>query len=97
MDNQSEGLKRYMGVRDVAVNTVNNVVGAGIFLLPALAAASIGNVAILAYLVCGIMVFVVMLCFAEMSSRVSATGGAYAYVEKAFGPFAGFKVSSTWD
>jgi len=89
-NNQNEGLKREIGVMDVAINTVNNIVGAGIFLLPALVAISIGNAAILAYLVCGIMLFAVMLCFAEASSRVTVSGGAYAYIEKAFGPFAGF-------
>ena len=94
--NQNEGLNRAMGATDVAVNTFNNVVGAGIFLLPALVAVSIGDAAILAYVVCGIMVYVVMLCFAEVSSRVTTTGGAYAYVEKAFGPFAGFITNSLY-
>ena len=32
----------------------------------------------------------VVLCFADAGSRVSMTGGPYAYVETAFGPFVGF-------
>jgi basic amino acid/polyamine antiporter, APA family len=32
----------------------------------------------------------IVLCFADAGSRVSMTGGPYAYVEVAFGPFAGF-------
>ena len=32
----------------------------------------------------------IVLCFAEAGSRVSMTGGPYAYVETAFGPFVGF-------
>jgi basic amino acid/polyamine antiporter, APA family len=32
----------------------------------------------------------VLLCFADAGSRVSMTGGPYAYVETAFGPFVGF-------
>jgi len=31
-----------------------------------------------------------VICFAEAGSRVAATGGPYAYVEVALGPFAGF-------
>lgn len=31
-----------------------------------------------------------MLCYAEVSSKVTSSGGSYAYIEKAFGPFAGF-------
>lgn len=92
--NQTEGLKREIGVMDVAINVVNNIVGAGIFLLPALVAISIGSAAILAYLFCAIMLFAIMLCFAEASSKVTNTGGAYAYVEAAFGPFAGFITNS---
>ena len=95
-NNQSEGLKREIGVTDVAINTVNNIIGAGIFLLPALVAISIGNAAILAYLVCGIMLFAIMLCFAEASSRITVTGGAYAYIENAFGPYAGFVSNSLY-
>ena len=34
----------------------------------------------------------IVLCFAEAGSRVSLTGGLYAYVEVAFGPLVGFLV-----
>jgi basic amino acid/polyamine antiporter, APA family len=93
-NNQNEGLRREIGVLGVAVNAVNGIVGGGIFLLPALVAAALGSAAMLAYLVCGIMLFAVMLCFAEASSRITVTGGAYAYIENAFGPFAGFIANS---
>jgi amino acid transporter len=32
----------------------------------------------------------IVICFADAGSRVSLTGGPYAYVETAFGPFVGF-------
>jgi APA family basic amino acid/polyamine antiporter len=86
----SEGLKREIGVGGVFINVINNTLGSGLFLLPAIIAAVLGNASILAYIVCGILFLLVMLCFAEISSQVTVSGGAYAYIEKAFGPFAGF-------
>ena len=86
----SEGLRRELGVLDIAVSVVNMTVGSGIFLLPALVAAILGNASILAYIFCSLLYFCIMLCYAEMSGRVTNSGGGYVYIEKAFGPFAGF-------
>jgi amino acid transporter len=51
----NDGLKREIGVFDVAVNVVNISVGSGIFLLPALVAGILGTSSILAYIICGFM------------------------------------------
>ena len=88
--NQSEGLKRELGVLDVAVNVINISIASGIFLLPAIIAGILGNASIAAYILCGCMFLLVTLCYAEVSSRVTTSGGAYAYIEKAFGAYAGF-------
>jgi amino acid transporter len=53
-------------------------------------AAQLGATAPLAYLLCAVAMGLIALCMAEAGSRVSLTGGAYAYVEVAFGRFAGF-------
>jgi len=90
---QDEGLVRVIGIGALGLSVVNMVVGAGIFVLPGLVAAELGSAAILAYLACSVTVALVFLCFAEVGSRVSRSGGAYAYVEEAFGPFAGFIAS----
>jgi len=91
--NQDEGLLRVIGTGALGLNVVNMVVGAGIFVLPGLVAAELGSAAIVAYLACSVTVALVFLCFAEVGSRISRSGGAYAYVEEAFGPFAGFIAS----
>jgi len=65
-------------------------VGGGIFRLPADVAGALGAAAPLAYVVCAIAMGLIVLCFAEAGSRVSLTGGPYAYVELAFGPYVGF-------
>lgn len=91
--NTKEGLKRAIGVRALAANIVNITVGAGIYVLPAIVAANIGAASVLAYIFCAAMLISIMLCYAEIGSRVTGAGGSYKYVEAAFGPFAGFIVN----
>src|SRR5205823_6861198 len=83
-------LIRALGTWGLAAGIVNVTVGAGIFRLPSTVAGSLGAAAPLAYLVCAIAMGLIVLCFAEAGSRVALTGGPYAYVEVAFGPFIGF-------
>ena len=83
-------LSRELGVRQFAANIFNYTVGSGIFSLPAFAVIGLGSAAPLAYVACAIVIALVVLCFAESGSRVSSTGGAYAYVETALGPMIGF-------
>src|SRR5215207_4770544 len=83
-------LLRVLGVWGLAASIVNVTIGGGIFRLPAGVAASLGAAAPLAYLVCAVAMGLIVLCFADAGSRVSMTGGPYAYVETAFGPFVGF-------
>ena len=85
-----EGLRREIGVLGLAANTLNRTVGAGIFVLPALIANILGETSILAYLICGLLMMMIMLCFSEIGSQITETGGAYAYIDAAFGSFAGF-------
>jgi APA family basic amino acid/polyamine antiporter len=88
----SPTLVRALGVRALAANIVNTIVGSGIFVLPAVVAAILGPAAVIAYIVCAALVALFGLCFAEVGSRVHATGGAYAYADAAFGQYAGFSV-----
>jgi basic amino acid/polyamine antiporter, APA family len=85
-----EQLKRSIGVFGLASAVVNMTIGTGIFVLPALAAEHMGNAALFAFLVCGFLIFLIALCFAETGSRFSVSGGAYTYIEFAFGKYAGF-------
>lgn len=85
-----EGLVRAIGVPALAANVVNLTVGAGIFVLPAAVAAILGPAAIGAYVACGLLMGLVLLCYADLGGRVTRSGGSYAYVEAAFGPYAAF-------
>ncbi|HZH67432.1 MAG TPA: amino acid permease [Flavisolibacter sp.] len=86
----NEGLKQEIGLWGLTSNIVNTVIGSGIFVLPALVSQGLGAAGILAYLFCGFLITMVMLCFAEVGSKITITGGAYAYIEAAFGKYFGF-------
>ena len=89
-DPNQPSLQRVIGVRGLAAAIFNITVGAGIFVLPAYAAGQLGAAAPLAYIVCAVAIALVALCFAEAGSRVPQSGGPYAYVEAALGPFVGY-------
>lgn len=87
---RDHGLLRAMGVFTFAAAITNEVVGSGIYRLPAVMAAAAGTIAPYAYLACLVAMAAIVLCFAEAGSRVPTSGGPYGYVEAAFGPMLGF-------
>lgn len=90
MIQKEEGLKRRVGVLGLSANIINIIIGSGIFVLPAIVASYMGASSIIAYLFCGLLMAMIMLCFAEAGSKVTNTGGPYTYIETAFGDYAGF-------
>ncbi len=90
MNDTKINLKREIGLIGLSANIINIIIGAGIFVLPAIVAADLGAASILAYIFCGILITLIMLCFAEVGSKITATGGVYSYIEKSFGAYAGF-------
>ena len=76
---------------------VNAIIGAGILGLPGRAYAVAGTWSLLAWVLCAILTGAVALCFAEVGSRFTQTGGPYLYARVAFGPAIGFVVGwVTW-
>lgn len=69
---------------------INGVIGSGIFGLPSKAFKEIGVYSIAAFLVCAVAVFIIIICFAEVSSRFDKTGGPYLYALSSFGPLPAF-------
>jgi APA family basic amino acid/polyamine antiporter len=88
--NADAQLDRAIGVPGLAANIINTTIGASIFALPALVAQSLGAAAPLAFIACGVAMMLFVTCFALAGSRVSLTGGLYAYAEVAFGRYVGF-------
>jgi len=75
---------------DLVAITINAVIGAGIFGLPGKVFGLIGDFSVLAFLICAVFAALIVLCFAEVGSRFSDTGGPYLYTREAFGPTIGF-------
>lgn len=90
MTTRPETLVRAIGTFGLAAGIINITIGGGIFVLPATVARTLGPSAPLAYLVCAAAMALIVLCIADAGSRVSLTGGPYAYVGTAFGPYAAF-------
>lgn len=87
-----EKLVRGLGRWDFTAVVVNTIIGAGIFGLPAKVYAQIGAYSLAAFVLCALIVGLIVLCYAEVASRFSATGGPYLYAREAFGSAVGFEV-----
>jgi basic amino acid/polyamine antiporter, APA family len=83
-------LVRGIGLPALTANIISSTIGVGIFVIPATVAAGLGAAAPLAFICCAIAMVLFVTCFAIAGSRVSLTGGLYAYVEVAFGRYVGF-------
>ena len=90
MNSERESLTRAIGTVGLAAGIVNVMIGGGIFRVPALVAASLGAAAPVAYVICAIAMALIVTCIAAAGKRVTLTGGPYAYVGTALGPYAGF-------
>lgn len=90
----SQGLSRVLGRWDLTAIGVNQVIGSGIFVLPATVALYVGAASSpLVWIAAGIANALIVLCFAEAATRFRGAGGPYLYARTAFGPFLGFEVA----
>lgn len=90
-NNNEEPLVRQITATGIWLLAINGLIGAGIFGVPAGAAALTGIYSPLIFLGCGLLLTAVVLCFAELASYFRSTGGPILYIGHAFGPFAGFQ------
>ena len=87
-----EGLVRGIRRWDLVAIAINGIIGAGIFGLPAKVFSLIGPYSIIAFVACALIVALIILCFAEVSSRFDDTGGPYLYAREAFNPAVAFEI-----
>ncbi|HJT29232.1 MAG TPA: amino acid permease [Pyrinomonadaceae bacterium] len=93
MQNQPEadlvrGIRRW----DLVAIAINGIIGAGIFGLPSNVYKLIGTYSLIAFVACALVVALIILCFAEVSSRFDDTGGPYLYAREAFQPAVAFEI-----
>ncbi len=89
--NPESALERAIGSFGFGIININSVIGAGIFGLPAAAAAMSGAFSPWLFVLAGLLVLTVVLSFAQAASYFNKTGGALTYASHAFGPFVGFQ------
>lgn len=82
---------RTVGFWGTALFPVNGMIGAGIFALPAVLAAAVGNFSPWLMLAGGVAFMPLALCYAWLSARFESSGGPVLYGEAAFGRFVGFQ------
>ena len=92
-----ESLRRHLRFFDVYALSVGSVIGTGIFFLPGKAALAMGPAAVFALLIGAFLAGLLVLCYAEASSRFQGTGGAMRYAQVALGDVVAFEVGwATW-
>ena len=82
------GIRRW----DLVAICINGIIGAGIFGLLSRVYALIGTYSLIAFVVCALVVALIILCFAEVSSRFDETGGPYLYAREAYQPAVAFEI-----
>ena len=88
---QHKSLPRTVGFLGTALIPVNGMIGAGIFALPAIMVAAVGNFAPWMMLVGALLMLPLTSAFALLATRFDRHGGPVLYTHAAFGPFIGFQ------
>jgi len=82
-------LERKLTLLSIVAISIGGMLGSGIFVLPGIAAAKTGPSIWLAYLLAAICILPAALSKSELASAMPTSGGAYVYIERAFGPIMG--------
>src|SRR5688572_2426280 len=89
----SRDLERVLSQKDLVLLVVGAVIGSGIFLVPGAVLQAVDGsigVALLVWLVAGLLSLLGALTYGELSAADPEAGGIYVYIRDAFGPFLAF-------
>ena len=88
---EEKKLKKEISLFMATMLVCGNMIGSGVFMLPATLAQVSGPLAtIIAWVLTTIGSILIAISFANLGSKYPSTGGAYQYTKEAFGEFVGF-------
>jgi APA family basic amino acid/polyamine antiporter len=89
---RDEGLLRTLGVLAAGAFVVTNMIGSGIFTVPAFVRVATGGAlaSLGVWVAAGLLGLCGALCYAELATRIPDAGGEYRYLTLNFGPMWGF-------
>jgi arginine:agmatine antiporter len=90
----ANGVKK-IGVVPATLMVAGNMMGSGVFMLPATLAAT-GGIAIFGWVVTTAGAVALALVYAKMASIDDSPGGSYAYARRAFGDFMGYQTNTLY-
>jgi amino acid efflux transporter len=90
---QPAGLKRVITLRYAVALYVSSVLGAGVLVIPGLAAQAAGPASIIAWVLLSLASYPFAYTFSRLSARNPESGGVYAFAKEAFGTRAGAVVA----
>ncbi|MBT6649874.1 MAG: amino acid permease, partial [Flavobacteriales bacterium] len=82
-------LNRTLTLPAIIAISIGGMLGSGIFVLPGIAAAKTGSSIWLAYLIAALLIVPAALSKSELATAMPKSGGAYVFIERAFGPLFG--------
>lgn len=85
-------MKKKLGIWMLTALVVGNMIGSGVFLLPA-SLAQYGTITIFSWVATAIGATLLALVFSRLSTLFPKTGGPYTYCHEGFGNFIGFQVA----
>ncbi|WP_115891743.1 amino acid permease [Haloferax sp. Atlit-48N] len=84
-----EELAKDLGLLSALTIGIGTMIGAGIFVLPGVAASTAGPVVVASFVVGGLIALVNALSVSELGTAMPKAGGGYYYVNRALGPLFG--------
>jgi len=92
LQTEHTGLKRHLKVRHIRLMALGSTIGVGLFLGSASAIQIAGPSILLAYLLAGVVAFIVLRTLGEMAVHEPVAGSFAAYANTYVGPLAGYMV-----
>jgi amino acid transporter/nucleotide-binding universal stress UspA family protein len=89
LDQKTPKLLRELGLKEALAIGLGTMIGAGIFVLPAIAVERAGQAAAISYLLAGLICLPVAMIISELVTGMPRAGGSYTFISEALGPLAG--------